>query len=251
MKIIPVALSAALLSLTSVPLQAQAADSEDAMSTAQGPVSLSPIEHGSLVLQWNDQTIYIDPTGTADAYQGLDAADLILITHPHGDHLSTETLDAIDTSAATVIMPQSVADEIGDSYGEAQRVMANGDTIELDGLRIHAMPMYNLPEDEDPRHPRGFGNGYVLTLGDKRVYISGDTEGIEEMRSLEDIDMAFVCMNLPYTMDVEQAADAVLDFAPAVVYPYHYRGQDVQRFKTLVNEQNPDIEVRLREWYPE
>ncbi|WP_217652797.1 MBL fold metallo-hydrolase [Modicisalibacter ilicicola] len=221
------------------------------MSTAQGPVSLSPIEHGSLVLQWNDQTIYIDPTGTADAYQGLDAADLILITHPHGDHLSTETLDAIDTSAATVIMPQSVADEIGDSYGEAQRVMANGDTIELDGLRIHAMPMYNLPEDEDPRHPRGFGNGYVLTLGDKRVYISGDTEGIEEMRSLEDIDMAFVCMNLPYTMDVEQAADAVLDFAPAVVYPYHYRGQDVQRFKTLVNEQNPDIEVRLREWYPE
>ncbi|MGC3875065.1 MBL fold metallo-hydrolase [Halomonas sp. GXIMD04776] len=250
MKMILPVLSAVLLSLSSATLQAQTNDSA-AIQTAQGPVSLFPIEHGSLVLQWNDQTIYVDPTGTAEPYQRIGTADLILITHPHGDHLSTETLDAIDTSGATVIMPQSVADEIGNSYGEAQRVLANGDAVELEGMRIHAMPMYNLPEDDDPRHPRGFGNGYLLTLGDKRVYISGDTESIDEMRALENIDMAFVCMNLPYTMDVEQAADAVLDFAPAVVYPYHYRGQDVQHFKTLVNEQNPDIDVRLREWYPE
>ncbi len=248
MKTILTLVPAVLLSLSAAALQAAPADPQ-ALQTQDGPASLQPVKHASMVLQWNGQTIYVDPTGPAAPYKEIGPADLVLITHPHGDHLSTDTLDTIDTAGAVVIMPQSVADEIGDTYGKAQRVMANGDTTEHNGIRIHAMPMYNLPESDDAYHPRGLGNGYVLTLGGKRVYISGDTEGIPEMRALENIDVAFVCMNLPYTMDVEQAADAVLDFAPAVVYPYHYRGQDVQQFETLVTEQNPDIEVRLRNWY--
>jgi L-ascorbate metabolism protein UlaG (beta-lactamase superfamily) len=121
-------------------------------------------------------------------------------------------------------------------------------------IRVEAIPMYNLPESPDNRHTKGRGNGYVLTIGGKRIYISGDTEAIPEMRTLKNIDVAFVCMNLPYTMDVDQAADGVLDFVPKVVYPYHYRGKgglsDIDKFKALVNKKNTNIDVRLRNWYP-
>lgn len=118
-------------------------------------------------------------------------------------------------------------------------------------MTIRAVPMYNLPDDDESRHPKGWGNGYILTLGEENIYFSGDTEDIPEMRELEDIDIAFVCMNLPYTMDVEQAASAVLDFQPAIVYPYHHRGQDIREFRKLVNRDNERIEVRLRDWYPD
>ena len=115
--------------------------------------------------------------------------------------------------------------------------------------------MYNLPESPDSRHVKGRGNGYVLSFDKKLVYISGDTEDIPEMRDLKHIEVAFVCMNLPYTMDVDQAADAVLDFKPRIVYPYHYRGSsglsDVGYFQNLINEGDKHIEVRLRNWYPD
>jgi L-ascorbate metabolism protein UlaG (beta-lactamase superfamily) len=221
----------------------------DVLQTADGPVALHIVHHASFVLNWNGKTIYVDPTESPDLYKGLGAPDLILITHAHGDHLSPSTLAGLDTRKATVVMPQSVADKIGKRFGKAQLIMANGDTAQRDGIIIHAMPMYNLPQSPDAYHPKGWGNGYVLTLGGKRIYISGDTSGISEMRALKHIDLAFVCMNLPYTMDVEHAADAVLAFKPKVVYPYHYRGQDVREFKRLVSAKNPDIEVRLRDWY--
>lgn len=222
----------------------------EALQTAQGPVAVYPVHHASFVMHWNGQAIYVDPTESADLYKNLGTPDLILITHPHHDHLSPETLAALDTSRATVVMPKSVADEIGNRFGKAQVILANGDSTDLHGIGIHAVPMYNLPAaGKKIYHPKGWGNGYVLTLGHKRVYISGDTEGTPEMRALKHIDMAFVCMNLPYTMDVDHAAAAVLAFRPAVVYPYHYRGQDVQRFKRLVNAKAPAIEVRLRGWY--
>jgi L-ascorbate metabolism protein UlaG (beta-lactamase superfamily) len=225
---------------------------ETAVETAQGPATLHPIHHASFVLEWKGRTIYVDPTGGAEAYAGLPTADVILLTHSHGDHLDRDTLEALDTRQTIVVMPQSVADEIGDAYGATQTVMANGETVHTDaGVGIHAMPMYNLPEGPESRHPKGWGNGYVLTLADKRVYISGDTEGIDEMRALENINVAFVCMNLPYTMGVEQAADAVADFAPAVVYPYHYRGQDTEKFRDLLADQDVATEVRLRDWYAE
>jgi L-ascorbate metabolism protein UlaG (beta-lactamase superfamily) len=149
-------------------------------------------------------------------------------------------------------MPPAVAERIGDRPGA--RTLANGETIELEGVSVEAIPAYNLTESRQGFHPKGRGNGYVVTLGDQRVYISGDTEDIPEMRALEDIDVAFVCMNLPYTMDVDRAADAVLAFAPEVVFPYHFRGQggfsDIERFKALVAA-NPAIDVRLLDWYPD
>ena len=131
----------------------------------------------------------------------------------------------------------------------------NGGSHEEMGIQIQAIPMYNLPESPDEKHVKGRGNGYVLTMGDKRIYISGDTEDIPEMRALKDIDIAFVCMNLPYTMDINQAASAVLEFEPSVIYPYHYRGRpdisDTEAFKALVDAGSKDIEVRLRNWYPD
>jgi L-ascorbate metabolism protein UlaG (beta-lactamase superfamily) len=242
-------LSAVSLALAATNVWA-APESENAVDTAQGDVTLYPVQHASFVLEWKGQTIYVDPTQDAEAYAGLPTADIVLLTHGHGDHLDRQTLDGLDLRKALVVMPQAVADDIGETYGHAQTIMDNGETVHTDaGVGIHAVPMYNLPPSDDAYHPKGWGNGYVLTLADKRIYISGDTEGVDEMRSLENIDVAFVCMNLPYTMDVEQAADAVADFSPAVVYPYHYRGQDTEKFRDLLADKNVATEVRLRDWY--
>ena len=222
---------------------------EVALQTAKGPVTLHIIQHASMVLDWNGLTIYVDPVGAVAKYRGLGAPDLILITHAHPDHMSPDTLKGLDTSRATLVEPPSVADKLGTAYGKVQHVMANGDSFSDGDLTIEAVPMYNLPASPDAYHPKGWGNGYLLTLGGKRLYISGDTAGTPEMRALKNIDVAFVCMNLPWTMDVKDAADAVLAFKPAVVYPYHYRGQDTAQFKRLVNARDPAIEVRLRDWY--
>lgn len=222
---------------------------EVALQTADGPVTLHIIQHASMVLDWNGQKIYVDPVGPVEKYRGLGAPDLILITHAHPDHMSPDTLKGLDTRKAILVEPKSVADKLGTAFGKVRRVMANGDSFSEHGIRIDAMPMYNLPASPKAFHPKGWGNGYVLTLGGKRIYISGDTAGIPEMRALKGIDVAFVCMNLPWTMDVADAADAVLAFKPAVVYPYHYRGQDTTQFKRLVNAADPAIEVRLRDWY--
>jgi L-ascorbate metabolism protein UlaG (beta-lactamase superfamily) len=216
-----------------------------------GELTIQPINHATLVLTYHNKNIYIDPTGGADAFKGLAAPDLILITDIHGDHLDPKTIDAINTAKATLVVPQAVADKL-QATTDKQKViiLKNGDKTMQQGISIAAIPMYNLPEAPDAFHTKGRGNGYILNIGDKNIYISGDTEDIPEMRALKNIDIAFVCMNLPYTMDVNQAAQGVLAFKPKVVYPYHYRGQDVNTFKTLVNAGDPNIEVRLRNWYP-
>jgi L-ascorbate metabolism protein UlaG (beta-lactamase superfamily) len=225
----------------------------DKMKTANGSLTIQPITHGSVVLTWNNVTMYVDPYGGGQLYQGIAAPDLILITDIHGDHLNPETLAAIETGKAAIIAPQAVIDQLPENLKGKASALANGDKMEKSGVEITAVPMYNLPDDKDARHSKGRGNGYVLTLGGKRIYISGDTEDIPEMRALKSIDVAFVCMNLPYTMDINQAADAVLEFKPKVVYPYHYRGQgglaDVEGFKKLVNAGSKSIDVRLRNWY--
>jgi L-ascorbate metabolism protein UlaG (beta-lactamase superfamily) len=227
----------------------------DKIETSSGPLMIQPINHGTLVLTWNNKTIYIDPYPNAKAFDGIAPADLILITDIHGDHLNAETLNAIETSKAKLIVPQAVADQLPEKLKGKGTVLANGKKITEAGITITAIPMYNLPETPDSRHTKGRGNGYVLNLGGKMVYISGDTEDIPEMRALKNIDVAFVCMNLPYTMDIEQASSAVLEFKPKIVYPYHYRGQgglnDVEGFKKLVNAVNSSIDVRLRNWYSE
>lgn len=226
----------------------------DQLITAKGIVTMTPILHATTVLEWNEKTIYMDPYGGADKFHSFKPADIICITHSHGDHLNKATLKDLDLTKTTLVAPQSVVDDLGEIVFAETIVLENGEQTKLFEVEIGAVPMYNLPDDQTSRHPKGWGNGYVLSIGDKKFYFSGDTEDIAEMRALEGIDFAFVCMNLPYTMTIEQAADAVLEFKPTVVYPFHYRGQngmsDVQKFKTLINEEDNGIEVRLRDWYP-
>lgn len=225
----------------------------DVISTENGDLIIQPIQHGSIALEWDGKIIFIDPYGGEDYYGDLPAPDIVLITDIHGDHMNKNTLSVLDLSKATLIVPGAVEKQLDDAFKNNLKVIGNDETLSIAGMEVLAIPMYNLPESEDSRHTKGRGNGYVLTIGGKKVYISGDTEDIPEMRSLKDIDVAFVCMNLPYTMNEEQAASAVLEFKPAIVYPFHYRGSgglsDVEKFKSLVNDKNPDIEVRLRKWY--
>jgi L-ascorbate metabolism protein UlaG (beta-lactamase superfamily) len=238
----------AACSTLSAAAQLPAADHEKVNG---GELTIQPITHATLVLSYNKKTLYIDPTGGIAAFPGLPAPDMILLTDIHGDHFDPKTLEAVNTANATLIMPQAVADKLPETFNKQNVViLKNGDKTDKDGISILAVPMYNLPEAADAYHTKGRGNGYVLTIGGKRVYISGDTEDIPEMRSLKNIDIAFVCMNLPYTMDVAQAAQGVLAFKPKVIYPYHYRGQDVNQFKSLVNAGDKNIDVRLRNWYP-
>jgi len=242
-----------LLLLAATPALAQRA-APDQLPTKNGPLVIQPIAHGTLVLTWNKHTIYVDPTGGAAAFAGLPAPDLILITDIHGDHLDPKTLAALPANRAVLVVPKAVADQLPADLDERVAVLANGGQLDTLGVRIRAVPMYNLPDAPGARHPKGRGNGYVLSLGGQRVYLSGDTEDIAEMRALRGIDIAFVCMNRPYTMDINQAASAVLAFQPRIVYPYHYRSQgglsDVAAFKKLVEAGNPKIDVRQRDWYP-
>jgi L-ascorbate metabolism protein UlaG (beta-lactamase superfamily) len=200
-------------------------------------------------------TMLVDPVGDATQYTEAGFPDLILLTDIHGDHFDVETLQAVAGPDTRLIAPEAVFAELPESLTEQTIVMANGDQRSEAAIGIRAIPMYNLPQTEDAYHVKGRGNGYLLTQADTRVYIAGDTDDIPEMRALDDIDVALLPMNPPYTMDVDVAADAVLDFAPAVAIPYHYRGQDglndVDEFERLVQAGNPDIEVRLLDWYPE
>lgn len=239
-----------ILSLLSATTMAQR-PVPDEIKTNKGTLTIQPILHGTLVLKWNDQTIYVDPYGGAKAFEGIEAPDMILITDIHGDHMNIETLNGIETDNVIVVAPQAVAEQLPDKLKQKLTVLKNGEKTNQLGIEISAIPMYNLPESPDSRHTKGRGNGYILSIGEKNIYISGDTEDIEEMRSLKNIDVAFVCMNMPYTMDIQQAASAVLAFKPKIVYPFHYRDSDIEAFKKLVNQGDASIDVRLRNWYPE
>ncbi len=217
-------------------------------------LEIFPIEHASAVLKWGDVTIFVDPVGSTDAYAAYPAPNMILITDIHGDHLSQKTLEGLKIANTRIIAPQAVADQIPEQISAKIDVLNNGDSKEFFGVNVEAIPMYNLREEAKSFHSKGRGNGYVLTLGKERVYFSGDTEDIPEMRALKNIDKAFVCMNLPYTMTVDKAADAVLEFKPKQVYPYHFRGRpdvsDVSKFEALVNAEDAAIEVVQLDWYP-
>ncbi len=222
--------------------------------TSSPAIEIHPVEHATTVLKWGKVTLYIDPVGGAETFTDYPSPDLILITDIHGDHLSVETLENLDTAGAKIIVPQAVADKMPEKFTPQLDVLNNGDSKERFGVLVEAIPMYNLREEARNFHVKGRGNGYVITLGNERLYFSGDTEDIPEMRALENIDKAFICMNLPYTMTVDRAADAVLAFKPEQVYPYHYRGRpevsNVSRFAELIRENDPDIEVVQLDWYP-
>jgi L-ascorbate metabolism protein UlaG (beta-lactamase superfamily) len=226
--------------------------SDNTIETNQGPLTIHPIEHATFVMEWNGKTIAVDPIGGAAPFEVFARPDLILITHIHGDHLSVDTVKALAGPSTVIVSPASVAEKFPEADRGRITILANGESVNWGESVIEAIPMYNLTPDRQDFHPRGRGNGYVVTLGGTRIYIAGDTEDIPEMRALDDIGAAFVCMNLPYTMDVGAAADAVLEFKPKVVFPYHYRGKggmsDLDEFRSLVAK-DPSIEVRVLEWY--
>jgi len=213
--------------------------------TSNGNLVIHPVSHASFVMEWDDKTIYVDPVGGAGLYDGLQRPDLVLITDIHGDHLDAPTLEALSANAQ-LIAPAAVRDQLPAALQAKTFVLDNGNNVDRLGINIEAIPMYNLTEDRLQFHEKGRGNGYVATFGGTRVYISGDTEDIPEMRNLEDIDVAFVCFNLPYTMTESQAADAINAFSPDIVYPYHYRGSDLALFTSMIDD---GIEVREGAWY--
>lgn len=252
MRLIGIATIAALSGAVVLSAAEQGPPARDELATAEGPLVVRAVEHATFVMQWNGRTIVVDPVGGAERFAAFATPDLILITHIHGDHLSVETVQALRGGATAIIAPASVAEKFPEDERGGITVLANGETTDWKGVPIVAVPAYNTTPERLAFHPEGRDNGYLLELAGARVYISGDTEGHAAMRALEDVDAAFVCMNLPYTMDVAAAADAVLAFAPKRVYPYHFRGKDgmsdLDEFRRLVAAQ-PDIEVRVLDWY--
>ena len=220
----------------------------------ENSLKIIPIEHATVILEWKNITIYIDPVGGVSTFEGQKHPDLILVTDIHGDHFSLETIQALNTTKAKIMVPQAVADKIPEVFTPQIDVLNNGESKRRYGINVEAIPMYNLRKEAKKFHEKGRGNGYVLNIGSQRLYFSGDTEDIPEMRTLQNIDKAFVCMNLPYTMTIESAADAVLEFKPKQVYPYHYRGRpnvsDVAKFKALIETASTEIEVVQLDWYP-
>lgn len=223
------------------------------MTTKPEEINIIPINHASFILIQKDQVVYVDPVGGHEAFSDQEKPDYILITDIHGDHFEPSTLESMVLDSTIIIIPKALKEKLPAIKYKEVIVMNNGDTEDLEAFSIEAIPMYNLREEALKYHEKGRGNGYVLNWEGQRIYISGDTEDIPEMRQLENIDIAVVCMNLPYTMTVESAASAVLDFKPKKVYPYHYRGtdgmSDVDKFKAIVNEANEHIEVVQLDWY--
>jgi L-ascorbate metabolism protein UlaG (beta-lactamase superfamily) len=213
--------------------------------TPAGPVQITPIYHASVLLQAGGKNIYVDPVRPGN-FEGLPPADLILITHDHGDHMDPTMIAKLSKPDTRIMAPAAVVQRV-----TTASLITNGETKTWGAWTIEAVPMYNLKRGPRPGvlyHPKGRGNGYVLAYGGKRFYFSGDTEGIPEMRALRNIDVAFVCMNLPYTMTPDEAAEAVKAFDPRVVIPYHFRQTNLAPF--VKDLEGTGIEVRILDWYP-
>ncbi len=216
---------------------------KDVIPTSKGDIDITFLGHGTLMMTFGGKTIHIDPYGEVADYSLLPKADLILVTHEHSDHLDMKAFQAVLKPDTTVVASKSCAGKLPNAL-----IMANGDTRTVLGLTVEAVPAYNIAHkrpDGNPFHPKGSGNGYVVTFGEKRVYIAGDTENTSEMKALKGIDVAFLPMNLPYTMTPEMVADAVRAFRPKILYPYHFGETDTSKLVTLLQGEK-GIEVRVR-----
>ncbi len=219
------------------PAFAQKQFPEDVFKTSGGDLRITFIGHATLMFTYDGKVIHVDPVSSYADYARLPKADLILITHEHGDHLDAKAVQAVSTSQ-TVVVANAAAKNLPNAT-----VMANGEVRTVAGFKIEAVPAYNL---EKAFHPKGRGNGYIITFGDKRVYVAGDTENTPEMKSLKGIDIAFLPMNLPYTMTPEQVVDAAKAFRPKVLYPYHFSNTDTNILVNLLKDEK-GIEVRIRD----
>ncbi len=230
---------AAILSMLALSVgHAQKKYQEDVFKTSGGDLKITFVGHGTLMFAYGGKIIHIDPVSMYADYTTLPKADLILITHEHGDHLDLRAIQAISTTNTTLIVSPGSAKAIPNAI-----LMKNGDTKTIAGLQIEAVPAYNL---EKPFHPKGNGNGFVLTFGDKRVYVAGDTENVPEIKALKNIDVAFLPMNLPFTMTPEQVADVAKAIRPKVLYPYHFGDTDTSRLVDLLKGEK-EIEIRIRD----
>lgn len=241
--------SAARSSVSAAPSAAASvanAASADVFATSQGELRIVPIHHGSFRLELGTLQVYVDPY-KSELFADAPKADLILVTDIHQDHYDAAAISKVQSPATQLVAPAVVAEK-----APKAEILKNGESRAVAGISLLAVPMYNLQRGPKPGavfHEKGRGNGYVLTWGGKRIYIAGDSECTPEMRALQAIDIAFVPMNLPYTMPPEEAAECVKAFRPKVVYPYHYRGSDLGVFKQALAS-TPDVDVRLRDWYP-
>jgi L-ascorbate metabolism protein UlaG (beta-lactamase superfamily) len=215
----------------------------ESFSTSAGTLELTPIQHASLMIRAGGKVLYVDPA--MGAYDGLPQADYILITDIHQDHLVPDVVNKLKKAGTVIVAPKAVAAQLA-----GVKVLSNGEKTTIGLFAVEAIPMYNMKRGPSPGqlfHDKGRGNGYIVTYGAKRFYFSGDTEAIPEMKALKNIDVAFVCMNLPYTMTPQEAAEAVRAFHPGIVYPYHYMGSDTKEFAKAL--EGTGIDVRLRDWY--
>jgi L-ascorbate metabolism protein UlaG (beta-lactamase superfamily) len=220
----------------------------NAQNLNEQQVKFYPVVHATMVIEYGNLTIFIDPAADIEKLRSFSPPDLILITHTHGDHLNPEMIEQIKSEETLIVGNKAAINQLGNGI-----YLMNHEKKFVRGIEVEAVPMYNITENRLHYHPKGDGNGYIITLGNERIYISGDTENTKEVLALKDIDHAFLSINLPFTMTPEQAASAVIKFQPKKVYPYHYsQGQgfaDLEKFKTLVNE-SCSTEVVLLDWYP-
>ena len=216
----------------------------DTIKTSVGNLEMTFIGHGTLMFQYDDKVIHVDPVSEMGDYSSLPKADIILITHEHHDHFDPETIEKLRKDNTELVVSEVCAKQI-----ENRIVMKNGDRKAFKGIAVAAVPAYNIIHMRSPGqpfHPKGMGNGYVLTFGDKHIYVAGDTENIPEMKQLSNMDIAFLPMNLPYTMTPEMAAKAALSFKPKILYPYHFGNTETSKLVDLLKDY-PEIEVRIRD----
>jgi len=215
----------------------------DTVATSAGDLKITFIGHGTLMFEFNDLLIHVDPVSRYADYSKMPKADIILVTHHHGDHLDPAAIDFILKKDTDLLLTKACFDQI-----KKGTVLNNGESKSVKGIKVEAVPAYNLVHKRDngePFHPKGVGNGYVITFGDKKVYVAGDTENVPEMKKLSGIDIAFLPMNLPYTMTPEMAAEAVKMVNPKIFYPYHFGDTNVDRLLDLLKDRD-DIEIRVR-----
>ncbi len=216
---------------------------QDVIQTSAGELKILFIGHGTLMFDFNGKIIHVDPVSREADYTKMPKADFILITHEHGDHLDTKAIKIIRKEETKIVLTEICSERVTGGI-----VMQNGDMQNVLGMKIEAVPAYNIVHKRSsgtPFHPKGHGNGYVITFGDKRVYVAGDTENIPEMKRLKNIDIAFLPMNLPYTMTPEMVVDAAMAFKPKILYPYHYGQTDPEKLVNLLKD-SKDTEVRVR-----
>jgi L-ascorbate metabolism protein UlaG (beta-lactamase superfamily) len=215
----------------------------DVLKTSGGDLKITCVGHGTLMFAFGDTVIHVDPVSSEADYSTMPKADIILITHEHKDHLDPAAIAAVRKEGTTVLLPEKCSAAVAGGT-----VMKNGDVRTVDGLRIEAVPAYNIVHKRpsgEPFHARGDGNGYVITFADTRVYVAGDTENTPEMKALKGITVAFLPMNLPYTMTPEMVADAAKGFRPRILYPYHFGKTDTSELVRLLAAET-SIEVRIR-----